>query len=138
MLQSNEDDLRGRGSQLDAQSENNRLAKRRRKKSEDYTSYHNTSAPAHSGSEVTIISRKKCQHLWVRTQTQPKGECRNCGYHVPHYGSILDTGTVKAFIKVVYIDESRKAKPVPHDAIVKDNPREDEIANDEDSEHPRY
>ena len=30
---------------------------------------------------------------------------------MPHYGSVLDTGTIKTFIKVVYIDESKKQGP---------------------------
>ena len=36
------------------------------------------------------------------------GLCVDCQYGVPQYGSIFDTGTVKNFIKVLYIDESKK------------------------------
>ena len=87
--------------------------RRRRKKDDDFTSYYNSSAPARSGSEISIISRDKCNHLRVRTQTDPKGECRFCGYMVPHYGSVLDTGTIRTYIKVIYKDESYAARPAP-------------------------
>ena len=36
------------------------------------------------------------------------GVCVECQFEVPQYGSIFDTGTVKNFIKVLYIDESKK------------------------------
>jgi len=52
---------------------------------------------------VTVISQKDCKHLKVKD-----GLCKNCGISVPKYGSIFDTGTVKAFIRVVFVDESKK------------------------------
>ena len=35
----------------------------------------------------------------------------NCKKDIPLYGSVFDTGTIKTFIKVLYIDESKKPEP---------------------------
>ena len=54
--------------------------------------------------DATQISAKECKHLRVRRST---GICANCKTQVPQFGSVFDTGTVQAFIKVIYIDESK-------------------------------
>jgi ribosomal protein L32 len=56
-----------------------------------------------SNKTATVISQKDCKHLKVKDTV-----CKNCGFSVPKYGSVFDTGTVKAFIKVVFVDESKK------------------------------
>ena len=39
-----------------------------------------------------------------------KGVCLTCQLEVVKYGSIFDTGTIKTFIKVVFVDESKVKK----------------------------
>lgn len=70
---------------------------------------------AEAGEEV---DQKDCKHLKVR-----RHKCERCDLEVPHYGSVFDTGTIKTFIKVVYVDESKKqsatmdtTKPTPSSA----------------------
>ena len=53
--------------------------------------------------ELPQVPQKDCKHLKVK---RASGVCRSCGFQVPQYGSVFDTGTVQTFIKVVYVDES--------------------------------
>ena len=55
---------------------------------------------------ATVISQRECKHTKVKYSSG--GECANCGYQIAQFGSIFDTGTIKSYIKVLYVDESRK------------------------------
>ena len=35
------------------------------------------------------------------------GICVNCNTYIPQYGSVLDNGTVKNFINIIYLEESK-------------------------------
>ena len=48
-------------------------------------------------------SLHECKHLKV-----DENLCKRCGTTVPFFGSVCDTKSIKTFIKVVYIDESKK------------------------------
>ena len=50
-------------------------------------------------------SNNVCSHTEVQN-----GVCQNCDYKVPQFGFVLDTGSVSTFIKVVYVDESKKSE----------------------------
>ena len=49
-----------------------------------------------------------------------KGICLTCQLEVVKYGSIFDTGTIKTFIKVVFVDESKVKKTNNDSQIVTD------------------
>ena len=53
-------------------------------------------------------STSRCKHLTV----DEAGACSRCGHHVPQYGSVFDTGTIKTYIKVVYVDDTKET-PTP-------------------------
>ena len=45
-----------------------------------------------------------------------KGDLLDCKYELPHYGSVMDTGTVNTFIKVLYINETAKKSGIVNDS----------------------
>lgn len=68
----------------------------------------------------TLMSQTDCSHPKMN-----HGVCQDCDYAVPQYGSVLDTGMVSTFIKVIFIDESKKitaaaVEPKP-DGDIEDN-----------------
>ena len=59
------------------------------------------------GEEVQkYVNPRDCGHKKVNSE----GTCRRCGFELPYNGSFFDTGTVKSFIKLVYVDETKKSK----------------------------
>lgn len=54
---------------------------------------------------VTVISQRECKHTNVERST---GNCANCKTEIAQFGSVFDTGTIKSYIKVLYVDESKK------------------------------
>ena len=56
----------------------------------------------------TVLSPRECKHL--RLKPNADGLCKHCNQEIPQYGSVFDTGTIKTFIKVVFIDESKDLK----------------------------
>ena len=54
---------------------------------------------------ATVISQRECKHTKVERST---GNCANCKTEIAQFGSVFDTGTIKSYIKVLFVDESKK------------------------------
>ena len=58
------------------------------------------------------FSQKDSKHKHVRK----KSDFIDCKYDLPHYGSVMDTGTVNTFIKVLYINETAKKQALVNES----------------------
>ena len=66
---------------------------------------HTNSSPDnsdHFSKGKTAAEKEKCKHEVV-----DKYYCVRCQASIPRFGSIVDTGNINTYIKVVYVDESK-------------------------------